>query len=140
MSELKDNIAIQNTKEHRDARIEAIINQYGPDDARLIRRAYAYAEAQHEGQLRRSGEAYIIHPLSVAEILCDLGLDSDSIVAGLLHDCIEDTATTVEDVKDMFGPAVALLVDGVTRLDKLKFENKEDEQMEDLRPWPRTSA
>jgi len=133
MSDHKDDIAIQNTREHREARIEAILKQYGPEDARLIRRAYEYAEAQHEGQKRRSGEAYIIHPLSVAEILCDLGLDTDSIIAGLLHDCIEDTATTVEDVKDMFGPAVALLVDGVTRLDKLKFENKEDEQMEDLR-------
>lgn len=133
MSDHKDDIAIQNQKENRDARIEAIIRQYSPDDALLIRRAYRYAEEQHAGQLRRSGEAYIIHPLSVAEILCDLGLDTDSIIAGLLHDCIEDTATTVEDVKDMFGSAVALLVDGVTRLDKLKFENKEDEQMEDLR-------
>ena len=102
------------------------------DLGRLIS-ALNYAEQKHHGQKRKSGEPYITHPLAVAEIVGELGLDMDSILAALLHDVVEDTPATREDVAKLFGPTVAGLVDGVTKLTRLQYTSKEDEQMENLR-------
>ena len=99
---------------------------------RKIRAAYECANAAHEGQKRKNGEPYIIHPVSVAEIIVEMGLDTDSICAGLLHDCIEDTEFGYKEIENKFGTSVAELVDGVTRLGMLRY-SKEQEQFEDLR-------
>ncbi len=99
----------------------------------LINRAYSIAEDMHNGQLRKSGEPYIIHPVEVARILAGLGMDDETLVAGLLHDVIEDTSYTKEQLKDEFGEEVLLLVDGVTKLGSIVFENKEEKQAENLR-------
>lgn len=102
-------------------------------DLDIIERAYKIAEKQHEGQFRKSGEPYLIHPVEVAKILADLGMDESTIVAGLLHDAVEDTPYTQEDLKRDFGEEVALLVDGVTKLGSLVYESKEERQAENLR-------
>ena len=102
-------------------------------DMALIEKAYDTAEKMHEGQLRRSGEPYIIHPMAAAEILAELGMDEDTIVAGLLHDVVEDTEYTIDDLEKDFGSNIALLVDGVTKLGSIKFESKEERQAENLR-------
>ncbi len=90
-------------------------------DLRPVQRAYQIAEAAHEGQQRRSGDPYITHPLAVTTILAELGMDTTTLVAALLHDTVEDTATTLASVREEFGEDVAHLVDGVTKLDKIKF-------------------
>ncbi len=102
-------------------------------DVESIARAYDVAEEMHRGQLRKSGEPYLIHPMAVAEILADLGMDEETIIAGLLHDAVEDTPYTKEELARDFGEEVALLVDGVTKLGSLKFESKEERQVENLR-------
>lgn len=102
-------------------------------DFALVDRAYALAEAAHADQRRRSGEPYICHPLSVAEILVEMGMDSESIAAALMHDVAEDTAVTIEEIRQKFGAEVALLVDGVTKLTQIRFSNVEDRQAENLR-------
>jgi GTP pyrophosphokinase len=96
-------------------------------------KAYALAKKAHDGQFRESGEPYIIHPLEVAHILADLELDCTSIIAGLLHDTVEDTYCTIEDIKSQFGDEVAALVDGVTKLEKIPYTTKEEQQAENLR-------
>ena len=102
-------------------------------DMKLLDQAYELAAKAHDGQMRRSGEPYICHPLSVADILIDLGMDSESLAAALMHDVVEDTGVTLDEVRAKFGPEVALLVDGVTKLTKLQFSNVEDRQAENLR-------
>ena len=111
------------------------VNKYHPsDDISMIEKAYKLALESHEGQVRKSGEPYIIHPLCVGIILADLELDKESIVAGLLHDIVEDTPMTTEEVAKLFGEEVALLVDGVTKLGQLSYSaDKVDEQAENLR-------
>ena len=110
------------------------ILEYNPNyDIELIGRAYDVAEEMHRGQLRKSGEPYLIHPMAVAEILAELGMDEETIVAGLLHDVVEDTEYTEEDLIADFGEDIALLVDGVTKLASIKFESKEERQAENLR-------
>ncbi|MDO4545383.1 MAG: bifunctional (p)ppGpp synthetase/guanosine-3',5'-bis(diphosphate) 3'-pyrophosphohydrolase [Bacillota bacterium] len=99
----------------------------------LIAKAYDIAEEMHRGQLRKSGEPYLIHPMAVAEILADLGMDEETIIAGLLHDVVEDTPYTEEELIKDFGEETGLLVDGVTKLGSLKFESKEERQAENLR-------
>ncbi len=113
----------------------ARVQKYHPsDDISLIEKAYKIAYEAHKDQVRRSGEPYIIHPLCVAIILADLQLDKESIVAGLLHDVVEDTIMTDEEIKEEFGPDVALIVDGVTKLGRLKYnEDKLEFQAENLR-------
>ncbi len=103
------------------------------ENAQKIRRAFECAKEAHKNQLRKSGEPYIVHPVETALILSQLGMDSDTIVAGLLHDCIEDTEIDVRFIKKEFGPSVALLVDGVTKLGHIVYSSREEEQMEDLR-------
>lgn len=110
------------------------VEQYNPQaDLNLIIEAFTYGEAAHEGQFRNSGEKYFIHPFNVAMILADLNMDTSTIIAGLLHDVIEDTEVTYEDVVDKFGKEIADLVDGVTKLKKLKYKTKQESQAENLR-------
>ena len=103
------------------------------DDLDLIRRAWAFCIQQHEGQNRASGEPYIIHPLEVCQILADLKMDSTAIAAGLLHDAVEDTNVTSPEIAKRFNEQVAHIVEGVTKLDKIKFANREDHQAENIR-------
>jgi guanosine-3',5'-bis(diphosphate) 3'-pyrophosphohydrolase len=110
------------------------IAAYDPNaDLDLVRRAYDFAARAHEGQTRRSGDPYVTHPLSVAEIIAELKLDIASVCAGLLHDCVEDTTATVEQLTTLFGKEIAFLVDGVTKLGKLPWSTKEEQQAENFR-------
>lgn len=110
------------------------IKQYNPQaDLVLVERAYYYALRAHEGQVRRSGEGFIAHPVEVARILAQLQMDSRGIAAALLHDVVEDTDVTLSDVEQEFGQEIALLVDGVTKLSRLEFKSKEEQQVENLR-------
>ena len=102
-------------------------------DTDLIGRAFDTAKALHDGQLRKSGEPYLIHPIAVAKILAELGMDEETIVGGLLHDVVEDTEYTREQLVAEFGEEAALLVDGVTKLGSIKFDSKEEAQAENLR-------
>lgn len=113
----------------------ASVKKYHPStDISMIEKAYNIARGAHEGQKRKSGEPYIIHPLCVAIILADLELDKESIVAGLLHDVVEDTVMTTEEIKEEFGSEVALLVEGVTKLGQLSYSaDKVEVQAENLR-------
>ena len=114
--------------------LEDKIKAYNPTlDAGRLFDAFSFADNAHSGQLRKSGEPYIIHPLAVAEIVADLELDTDSIIAALLHDTIEDTGATHEEIAKRFGTSVADLVEGVTKLTRVQYVSKEEEQMENLR-------
>ncbi len=114
--------------------VETVRNYNPAADFIHIESAYHFAKRCHEGQRRKSGEPYIIHPLAVAQIVAEeLKLDSESIEAALLHDCIEDTAATYADIARLFSPTVADLVEGVSKLTRIQYATKEDEQMENLR-------
>ena len=102
-------------------------------DTELIGKAFDKAESLHNGQLRKSGEPYFVHPINVALILAQLGMDEETIVGGLLHDVVEDTEYTREELVDDFSEEIALLVDGVTKLGSIKFESKEELQAENFR-------
>ncbi len=112
---------------------EKYMTVFSEQQSKLLDRVYAYAERMHEGQKRDSGEPYIVHPAAVAEILLDLGLDCSTVAAALLHDCIEDTAATEAEIRELFGSKIAELVLGVTKLDKITFKSKEEEQAENFR-------
>src|SRR5436309_10288474 len=103
------------------------------DDLEIIRKAYEFSLKHHAGQTRASGEPYLIHPLEVAMVLTDLKLDSTAIAAGLLHDAIEDTPVTNNDIRREFGDQVAHIVEGVTKIDKIEFASKEERQAENVR-------
>ncbi len=110
------------------------VSAYNPTaDHNLIRKAYVYCAKVHQGQTRLSGEPYIIHPMEVAGLLAELKLDVPSIVTGFLHDTIEDTLATSEDLTRMFGSEIAALVDGVTKISKINFKTKEESQAENFR-------
>ena len=102
-------------------------------DRELLMRAYRYSARAHTGQKRRSGEDYVVHCVQVARILADLQLDSTTIAAGLIHDVVEDTAITVPDVEREFGPEIAQIVDGLTKIGNLPFTSKEERQAETYR-------
>ena len=110
-----------------------IENSYSDASYQRIVRAYYFAKTAHKGQLRQSGEEYFIHPVAVASILVELGLDCDTIIAALLHDVVEDTSVTEEEIESEFGHSVVMLVDGVTKLNKLNFKSREEAQAENLR-------
>ena len=125
MSEVKEMTiedVISNTKKHNRK-----------SDSKLIKKAYEYAKSKHGDQLRKSGEPYIIHPVQVAYILSTLGLDDSTICAALLHDTVEDTGVTKEDLSHEFGKEIAELVDGVTKLSKLQYASMEEQQVENYR-------
>ncbi len=110
------------------------IEAYNPDyDEALLQKAYVFSAKAHQGQIRLSGEPYLIHPLEVAGILADMQLDEYTIATGLLHDTIEDTYATYDQLKDLFGREVADLVEGVTKISKMSFESSEDTQAENFR-------
>ncbi|SHK09076.1 RelA/SpoT family protein [Desulforamulus aeronauticus] len=114
--------------------LEQKVLLYNPSvDIAFLRSAYNYAENAHRGQKRISGEDYIVHPLAIAIILAELQLDVQTVAAGLLHDVVEDTGITLEDIENNFGQEVAIMVDGVTKLGKLQFQTKEERQAENLR-------
>ena len=114
--------------------IEKIRRYHPDDDMDLVRRAYAFSEQAHREQRRKSGDPYFVHPCAVAVILADLMLDATTIAAGLLHDCVEDVeCVTTQTIREMFGQDVELLVDGVTKLSKLNFSSREEQQAESLR-------
>lgn len=110
------------------------VSAYDPDaDLDLIRKAYVFSARAHQGQTRRSGEPYLIHPVGVASILADMKLDVSSIVAGILHDTVEDTLTSLEEIEKYFGHEIRDLVDGVTKLGKIQFTTSEEKQAENFR-------
>ena len=116
------------------AKLLATVHENRPgDDLEIVRAAWAFCIQQHEGQKRASGEPYIIHPLEVGQVLAELKMDSTAIAAGLLHDAVEDTDVTTAEISKRFGEQVAHIVEGVTKLDKIKFANREDHQAENIR-------
>ena len=122
------------TREEHYASMMQAITRYAPSaDLEVIQRAYEYADEKHKNQLRKSGEPYIIHPLAVAEIVAEIGLDTDAITAALLHDCLEDTDASFEEISRMFGETVANLVEGGTKLTRVQYSTMEEQQMENLR-------
>ena len=120
-----------------DRRVEALLKRVHAnrpsDDLALIRKAWEFCVRHHEGQMRASGEPYIVHPLEVAEILAEMRMDATSIAAGLLHDSVEDTPATNEEIEAGFGAQVARIVEGVTNIEKIEFANREDRQAENVR-------
>lgn len=113
--------------------LEKVKSYYPEANLALIADAYQFAAEAHQGQWRNSGEPYIQHPLRVAYLLAELELDAVSIAAGLLHDVVEDTPVTLEEIEKRFGPEVSLLVDGVTKLSRIEYRSKEEQQAENLR-------
>src|SRR5579875_3724679 len=110
------------------------VQTYDPSlDGSWLMRVYEVADRAHGGQRRASGESYIVHPLAVADILADLEMDRETIAAALLHDVVEDTALSNEEVSEQFGAEIAALVDGVTKLTRIPYQSKEDAQVENLR-------
>ncbi len=120
-----------------DHRFEALLKHVHAnrpsEDISLVRKAWEFCVQHHEGQTRASGEPYIIHPLEVAEVLAEMKMDATSIAAGLLHDSVEDTPATNEEIQASFGDQVAHIVEGVTNIDKIEFANREDRQAENVR-------
>src|SRR2546421_3173322 len=116
-----------------DGLIRAVKASSAKADVKEIQRAFAYAEQSHRGQKRASGEDFIEHPIGVATILADLGMDTTTLVAALLHDVVEDTDLTIEQIEGQFGEQVAQIVDGLTKLDKITFRSREAEQAENVR-------
>jgi GTP pyrophosphokinase len=106
---------------------------FGKESVEIIMKAYEHAEKAHQGQKRSSGEPYIIHPLEVAHILLELGLDADTVAAGILHDVVEDTGSALQELEREFGPEITKLVDGVTKLGRIEYKTKEEQQVESLR-------
>ncbi len=114
--------------------LNQLIQNYLPEDQiKRLRQAYLVARDAHEGQTRSSGEPYITHPVAVACILAEMKLDYETLMAALLHDVIEDTPATYQDMEQLFGKSVAELVEGVSKLDKLKFRDKKEAQAENFR-------
>ena len=102
---------METKQEHYESMMQAIARYAPSADLEVIQRAYEYADEKHKNQLRKSGEPYIIHPLAVAEIVAEIGLDTDAIAAALLHDCLEDTDASFEEISRLFGETVANLVE-----------------------------
>src|SRR5437868_6575526 len=134
MATLRQQIAtnVLTVTKFRDLQKTVATNRPG-DDLDIIKKAYDYAQTHHTGQTRASGEPFLVHPLEVALVLAEMKLDSGAIAAGLLHDAIEDTEATREDIKTNFGEQVAHIVEGVTKIDRIEFASKEERQAENVR-------
>jgi len=122
-----------NTSRRFEDIVEALQAYHPSPDIDMIEKAYMYSAKVHSGQVRKSGEPYLVHPLEVAYLLTQLRLDEASVATGLLHDTVEDTLATVKEIKDLFGEEVAQLVDGVTKLSQIRFDNDEHKQAENFR-------
>ncbi len=116
-----------------DSLVHKVRSYNGKGDTRLIRETYEFARHHHAHQVRKSGEEFILHPLGVAHILADLQMDEVTLAAALLHDVVEDTEITLDDVRQRFGSEIAEIIDGVTKLDRLAFRNREEMQAENFR-------
>ncbi|MDC0980383.1 bifunctional (p)ppGpp synthetase/guanosine-3',5'-bis(diphosphate) 3'-pyrophosphohydrolase [Bdellovibrionales bacterium] len=116
-----------------DEFLDSLDGIYSPEDRTYLRSVYEYAEAAHSGQIRRSGEPYISHPLGVSSILADLRLDLATVATGLLHDTVEDTEVSLEEIQEKFGEVTMSLVDGVTKISKIKFRHTHQKQGENIR-------
>jgi GTP diphosphokinase / guanosine-3',5'-bis(diphosphate) 3'-diphosphatase len=134
-----DSLQISPKKDDRsiDERFEALLRHAQAnrpnEDISLIRKAWEFCVSHHKGQTRASGEPYIVHPLEVAEVLVEMKLDATAVAAALLHDAVEDTPATNEEIGEKFGDQVAHIVEGVTKIDKIQFANREDRQAENVR-------
>src|SRR6476619_8102665 len=130
-------MAVIDTEQHREelvAELLASIETYNPDvDRGLIGRAFAFAEERHRGQVRRSGEPFVHHPYGVARICAEFHLDEQTIAAALLHDVVEETDTELDEVRGEFGPEIAQLVEGVTKLTRIQFSSREQAEAENYR-------
>ena len=104
-----------------------------PEELEMIKKAYVYSATVHQGQVRLSGEPYLTHPMEVAGILADMKMDAATIISGLLHDTVEDTLSTVEQIENEFGKDVAFLVSGLTKLSLISFRSQEERQAENFR-------
>src|ERR671923_504847 len=113
--------------------IEKVRTSNSEADVELLRRAYVFSAYEHKGQVRHSGEPYLVHPLEVADLLADMKLDVVAIAAGLLHDIVEDTQTPIERIRELFGVDVAHVVEGVTKLGAIPFSSSEERQAENFR-------
>src|ERR1051325_10003673 len=113
--------------------IEKVEKYQKSPDTDLLRQAYVFSAMAHKEQLRQSGEPYLIHPLEVASILCDMKLDSTSIAVGLLHDVVEDSSTSVDQIEKYFRKDIGHIVDGVTKISRAMFRSKEEQQAESFR-------
>src|SRR5687767_7157802 len=110
------------------------VRSYSPEaDLELLRRAYVFSALEHKGQVRHSGEPYLVHPLEVADFLADMKLDVVAVAAGLLHDVVEDTLTTPERIQELFGSEIAHVVEGVTKIGAIPFSSSEERQVENFR-------
>ena len=119
-----------------DALSTTLRSYLDPEQSNQVKRAYFFAEQAHFGQLRRSGEPYVTHPLAVAGILADMHMDHQSLMAAMLHDVIEDTGIEKSAIGTQFGSTVAELVDGVSKLTQMEFESLEEKQAENFQKWP----
>ena len=134
MAAMRQQISGEELTSGKFAALAEAISKYRPkEDLALIRKAYEYALKHHSGQMRASGEPYLIHPIEVALVLAEMKLDATAVTAGLLHDAIEDTEATREDIKREFGDSIANIVEGVTKIDKIEFASKEERQAENVR-------
>src|SRR5215510_13172206 len=114
--------------------ILATVEKYHPgDNLELIRRAYIFSAKEHKGQVRASGEAYLTHPLEVANLLAEMKMDAVTVSVGLLHDVVEDTLVSLEKIEELFGSEIAHIVDGVTKISQIRFTSREEKQAENFR-------
>ncbi len=116
-----------------DEVVSCLLSYHPAADVDLVKKAYVFAASHHQGQRRDSGEEYIVHPLQVARVVCDLKLDEISVAAALLHDTVEDTEAKIEEIREIFGPTVGDIVEGVTNLSRMSFSSREERQAENFR-------
>src|SRR5579883_2445768 len=135
MATLRQNVAPAASLDNKFRALMAMVREYRPnDDLSVIERAYHFSLQHHQGQTRASGEPYLIHPLEVATVLAEMKLDPSAIAAGLLHDAVEDTPVTSQDVERAFGHSIARIVDGVTKIEKINIAHahREERQAENV--------
>ena len=119
------------TKELTHEDVKNMVAKYmNEEHVALVERAYHFAAVAHQGQVRKSGEPYIIHPIQVAGILAELKMDPETVCAGYMHDLVEDTGATLDDIKELFGPTIAMIVDGDTKISKIHYKSNKEQMAE----------